>query len=227
MASKFDYDKEKELKKDSEDSFEEEDSFEDEDSFEEDGEDSFEQDSQEESEDQEGSDEEWENDNDDPIAELLFDILDHIGLEGEIEYEERKDHVRYHINGEGMGLLIGRKGTTLDALQFMVGVINARQGLTDYRVIIDVEGYRERREQHLRDLAKKMAKRASRDGKRVDLEPMPAVDRRVVHLELAESMEVKTFSEGSDPRRRIVIVPLDWNENDNYDEDEFEDEDES
>ena len=62
----------------------------------------------------------------DPIAELLFDITDHFGLEADIEYEERADHVRYHIEGPDMGVLIGRRGATLNALQFLIGVINAR-----------------------------------------------------------------------------------------------------
>ena len=104
-------------------------------------------------------DEDW-----DPIAELLFDITEHFGLEADIEYEERKDHVRYHIEGPDMGVLIGRRGSTLNALQFLIGVINARKKLVDYRVVIDVESYRDRREKQLIDQAKRDAAKVARES---------------------------------------------------------------
>ncbi len=151
--------------------------------------------------------EEWEDE--DPIAELLFDILDHFGLDVDIEFEEREDHVRYHVEGDDLGVLIGRHGSTLDALQFLVGVINARKKLVDYRVVVDVEGYRERREKQLRDLARRSADRAQREGREVVLSPMPPGDRRVIHLALAERFDVKTFSEGEEPERCVVVAPGD------------------
>ena len=150
--------------------------------------------------------EEWDED-EDPIAELLFDILDHFGLEADIEYEERSDHVRYHVEGPDMGVLIGRHGSTLDALQFLVGVINARKKLADYRVIVDVEGYRDRREAQLRDMAKRSAAKCQREGREIVLSPMPAGDRRVIHLALADRYDVTTYSEGEDPDRCVVIAP--------------------
>ena len=109
----------------------------------------------------------------DPIADLLFDIMDLMDLDAEIELEEREDHVRYHIEGPELGVLIGRHGQTLEALQFLVGVINARKQLVDYRVVIDIEGYRDRREKQLRDLARRTAQRATREGRKVVLAPMP------------------------------------------------------
>lgn len=159
--------------------------------------------------------EEWEeegDDDEDPVAELLFDILDYFGLDGEIEFEEREDHVRYHIEGPDMGVLIGRHGSTLDALQFLVGVINARKKLADYRVVIDVEGYRDRRERQLQDLARRSAARAQREGREVVLSPMSAVDRRVIHLTLADRYDVKTYSEGEEPDRCVVVAPGDRDE---------------
>lgn len=143
----------------------------------------------------------------DPIAELLFDITDHFGLTADIEFEERNDHVRYHIEGPDMGVLIGRRGSTLNALQFLVGVINARKKLVDYRVVIDVESYRDRREKQLLDLAKKTATRAVREGREIALSPMSAAERRVVHLALSERDDVSTFSEGEDPDRCVVVAP--------------------
>ena len=143
----------------------------------------------------------------DPIADLLFDMLDLMGIDAEIEFEEREDHVRYHIEGPDMGVLIGRHGQTLEALQFLVGVINARRNLVDYRVVIDVEGYRERREKQLRELARRSAQRAQREGRKVVLAPMPAGDRRVVHMALASLSGIRTYSEGEEPDRCVVVAP--------------------
>ncbi len=143
----------------------------------------------------------------DPIAELLFDITDQFGLEADIEYEERADHVRYHIEGPDMGVLIGRRGATLNALQFLIGVINARKKLVDYRVVIDVESYRDRREKQLLDLAKRTATKVVREGREIALSPMPASERRVIHMALAERDDISTFSEGEDPDRCVVIAP--------------------
>lgn len=148
----------------------------------------------------------------DPIAELLFDITEHFGLEADIEYEERKDHVRYHIEGPDMGVLIGRRGSTLNALQFLIGVINARKKLVDYRVVVDVESYRDRREKQLIDQAKRDATKVARDGKEMALAAMPAAERRVIHLALADWEDVVTYSEGKDPDRCVVIAPADSEE---------------
>lgn len=145
----------------------------------------------------------------DPIADLLFDIMDLMDLDAEIELEEREDHVRYHIEGPELGVLIGRHGQTLEALQFLVGVINARKQLVDYRVVIDIEGYRDRREKQLRDLARRTAQKASREGRKVVLAPMPPVDRRVIHMALAGNNTVKTYSEGEEPDRCVVVAPGD------------------
>ena len=153
--------------------------------------------------------EDGEEEDVDPIADLLFDVLDILDLDAEIELEEREDHVRYHIEGQDLGVLIGRHGQTLEALQFLVGVINARKQLVDYRVIIDVEGYRDRREKQLRDLARRKAQQACREGKRIVLDPMPPVDRRIIHMALANSTSVKTYSEGEEPERCVVIAPGD------------------
>lgn len=159
-------------------------------------------------EDDDGDDGEDDDvEDEDPIAELLFDITDHFGLDADIEYEERTDHVRYHIEGPDMGVLIGRRGATLNALQFLIGVINARKKLVDYRVVIDVESYRDRREKQLVDLAKRTATKVAREGREISLSPMPAAERRVIHMLLADRDDVTTYSEGTDPDRCVVIGP--------------------
>ena len=159
-------------------------------------------------------DEEFDEDTEDwdPIAELLFDITEHFGLEADIEDEERKDHVRYHIEGPDMGVLIGRRGSTLNALQFLIGVINARKKLVDYRVVVDVESYRDRREKQLVDQAKRDASKVAREGREKVLAAMPAAERRVIHLALADRDDVVTYSEGKDPDRCVVIAPADGEE---------------
>ena len=158
--------------------------------------------------DDKSNEEDFEDNEDwDPIAELLFDITEHFGLEADVEYEERKDHVRYHIEGPDMGVLIGRRGSTLNALQFLIGVINARKKLVDYRVVVDVEGYRDRREKQLIDQAKRDAAKVAREGREKALAPMPAAERRVVHMALADWDDVETYSEGKDPDRCVVIAP--------------------
>lgn len=161
------------------------------------------------SEDKDTKEEFDENEDWDPIAELLFDITEHFGLEADIEYEERKDHVRYHIEGPDMGVLIGRRGSTLNALQFLIGVINARKKLVDYRVVVDVESYRDRREKQLVDQAKRDAAKVVREGREKVMAAMPAAERRVIHLALAEDEDVVTYSEGKDPDRCVVIAPAD------------------
>jgi len=148
----------------------------------------------------------------DPIAELLFDITEHFGLEADIEYEERKDHVRYHIEGPDMGVLIGRRGSTLNALQFLIGVINARKKLVDYRVVVYVERYRDRREKQLIDQATRDAAVVAREGREKVLASMPAAERRGIHLALADRDDVVTYSEGKDPDRCVVIAPADVDE---------------
>lgn len=148
-------------------------------------------------------------DDEDPIAELLFDITDHFGLEADIEYEERADHIRYHIEGPDMAVLIGRRGATLNALQFLIGVINARKKLVDYRVVIDIESYRDRREKQLVDLAKRTATKVVREGREISLSAMPAAERRVIHMLLADRPDVTTYSEGTEPDRCVVIAPGD------------------
>ena len=111
-----------------------------------------------------------------------------------------------------MGVLIGRRGSTLNALQFLIGVINARKKLVDYRVVVDVESYRDRREKQLMDQAKRDAQKVARDGREIALAPMSAAERRVIHLVLADSEDVVTYSEGKDPERCVVIAPADGEE---------------
>jgi spoIIIJ-associated protein len=145
---------------------------------------------------------------DDPVADLLFELVSRMGFQDvDIEWEEREDHVRYFVEGTDLGVLIGRHGSTLEALQYLVGVINSRRGLVEHKIIVDIEGYRERRESRLRRLAQRTAHEAVREGQEIALEPMPAGDRRVIHLALSSSTSVTTFSEGEEPDRCVIVTP--------------------
>ena len=111
------------------------------------------------------------------------------------------------VQGEDAGLIIGRRGDTLRALQFVTNVILNRQREEPTHVIVDVEQYRERRFAHLRTLANRMAERAVADGRPVTLEPMPPADRRMIHVTLADNKGVTTESSGEGSERRVTIDP--------------------
>jgi spoIIIJ-associated protein len=110
------------------------------------------------------------------------------------------------INGDDLSVLIGRRAETLNALQYILALIISKQANHWVQVIVDVEGYRARRERQLRQLARRMADQAVRTGKRQLLEPMSAAERRIVHLELREHAAVTTESVGEEPNRKVSVV---------------------
>ena len=111
------------------------------------------------------------------------------------------------INGDDSGLLIGRRGQTLQALQFLVNLIVRNQNGEDVRIAIDVEGYRQRRESSLKDMANKVASRAIQTGRSIVLEPMSAADRRIVHMALSDNPGVSPESVGFGDDRKVTILP--------------------
>jgi len=115
--------------------------------------------------------------------------------------------VMIDINGGDLSFLIGRNAETLNALQLVTRLIVGKEVGQVAHVIIDVGGYRVRREEGLRELAQRMAKQAISSGRRQTLEPMTPAERRIIHIELRESQEVSTESVGEEPRRKVVIIP--------------------
>lgn len=115
--------------------------------------------------------------------------------------------IAFEIEGEDAGLLIGRRGETLQALQFLVNLIVNKQLGRQVYVTIDVEGYRERRQESLKSLAERTAERVASSGRPVQLQPMPASERRIIHVTLAEHPEVRTESKGDGDQRRVVVLP--------------------
>lgn len=145
----------------------------------------------------------------DPVEEaILFlkDILRTMNLEVRIEQKKDKDGVELHLYGSELGMLIGRRGQTLDALQYLVNIVGNRYSTSHLRIVLDAEQFRERRKKTLEDLATRLAERVIRTKKEVVLEPMSSQERKVIHAKLQEHPKVRTFSRGEEPNRRVVIV---------------------
>jgi spoIIIJ-associated protein len=145
----------------------------------------------------------------DSAVEALRGILERFGIEGASveEYEGDEGEIILDVVGGDLGLLIGRHGKSLDALQTAVGAITTRKLGFRYPVVVDVEGYRHRRRQKIEDMARKAADRASRQNTAVRLRPMTAYERRVVHVALRNDRRVVTGSEGAEPYRQVVVKP--------------------
>ena len=138
---------------------------------------------------------------------LLREILVNMGVLAQVEMFKRPGEVILNVNGENLGKLIGRHGQTLNALQYLVNLAIRRNNEEPGRVIIDVAGYRKRREENLKRLALAAADRVKRKGRKEILNPMSPPERRIIHLTLQNSNAVMTYSEGEDPHRRVIISP--------------------
>lgn len=125
----------------------------------------------------------------------------------EPEDERSKETVWVDVRGSDLSILIGPKAETLNALQSIAGLIIAKELGHTIPLVVDVEGFRARRTQQLRQLARRMADQAVKTGRRQMLEPMPASERRIIHIELRNNPAVKTESIGEEPRRKVTIVP--------------------
>ena len=137
---------------------------------------------------------------------FLNGLTERMGVPCEIKVCESPDHLRMQLFGQNMSILIGRRGETLDALQYLTS-LNVNRGREEYlRVSLDTEGYRAKREEALRKLAVRMAGRARKTGKRVALEPMNPYERRILHSALQGNPDVTTHSEGEEPYRRVIIT---------------------
>lgn len=139
---------------------------------------------------------------------FLEELMSKMDVQGQVKVVEKNDkQVTLEIEGEDLGNLIGRRGQTLDSLQYLVNLAINKGGEERIRVIVDVSGYRQRREQTLCSLALRLADRVVQRGESVTLEPMNAHERRVIHLALQDNPNVYTQSKGEDPERKIVICP--------------------
>jgi spoIIIJ-associated protein len=138
---------------------------------------------------------------------VLEELLRLMEVPGTVEVATGGETARLNVRGSDLGVLIGRRGEKLASLQHIVNLIVAKREGEYHRIAVDVENYRGRREEQLRDVADRAAKRVLQTGKIIQLEPMPAIERRIVHMALVENGKVRTQSVGVEPNRRIVILP--------------------
>lgn len=137
---------------------------------------------------------------------FLEKIATAMGLQVVISTVTTDDTVTLNLHGDDLGILIGKHGQTLDALQYLTNLAANREGRDRIRFIIDVEDYRKRRADTLEQLALRLADRAKRTGERVALEPMTPHERKIIHMSLQNDTRIETYSEGEEPYRRVVIV---------------------
>jgi len=143
------------------------------------------------------------------VRALVTRIVEGIGVNARIELDEEEDLITASCTGPDLGMLIGRHGQTIDAVQYLANAVMWRRHPEDRKeVIVDAAGYRDRRRVTLESLAVRSAERAVSDREPVELEPMTAVERKVVHVRLKEFDGVETTSEGTEPNRYVVVHPV-------------------
>ena len=144
-------------------------------------------------------------------VEVLGDLLRHMGIQATVvaraPLDDRSMPVVLDVQGDDLGILIGRQGDTLRDLQYITRLIASRKLQRWVNVVVDVAGYKKRRERVLTELAERMAERVIADGRPLSLEPMPAHERRIVHIALRDHEQVTTESTGEGQRRKVVISP--------------------
>ena len=146
--------------------------------------------------------------------ETVEELLQRMGITasvdtqwGELEPPGRIRPLLIDIRGDDLSILIGRRGETLSALQYITRLIVGKELKRPVAVVIDIEGYRARREGQLRRLARKIAEQAIETGRTMSLEPMPAIERRIIHVELKDNPKVETLSIGEGNRRKVTVIP--------------------
>ncbi|WP_027717093.1 RNA-binding cell elongation regulator Jag/EloR [Desulfovirgula thermocuniculi] len=139
--------------------------------------------------------------------ELLGKVIDAMGLMVDMKFRETEEGLFVDIAGPNVGILIGRRGETLNALQYIVSLYVNKNRVQKCKVYLDVEGYRRRREETLRRLALRLAEKAKRKGRNIVLEPMSSHERKIIHTALQGRDDIYTYSEGEEPYRKIIISP--------------------
>lgn len=137
--------------------------------------------------------------------DFLEEVCQSMGVKAEFSSIEKENQWLINITGSELGMLIGRRGDTLEALQFLTNLAISKKLSEKVRIIVDVEGYRQRREETLVRLANRLSDKVKRTGTRVVLEPMNPHERRIIHTALQDDTRISTFSEGDEPNRRVVI----------------------
>ena len=138
---------------------------------------------------------------------FLSKIFEEMKLDVTIDVKEKNGYLVFDLKGKNLGILIGRRGDTLDSLQFLLNLVINEKNTAKVKGIIDIEHYRAKREETLIGLSHKLAAKARKTGQKVVLEPMNPQERRIIHMALQNDRRVSTYSEGEEPYRKVVIVP--------------------
>lgn len=141
------------------------------------------------------------------LGAFVQGVIDRMGIVASVDAYDTPEAVRAEISGDDLGILIGRHGTTIDALQYIAAIVVNGDRRHRRQVVVDAEGYRERRAVSLKALADRTAQKVVRDSSSVQLKPMTAAERKVIHLHLKDHPRVETVSEGQEPFRAVVISP--------------------
>lgn len=142
------------------------------------------------------------------LRAVITRVVQALGLRATVDVEETDDEIRATVNGEELGLLIGKHGATIDALQHLGMRAALRGGEERKQIVVDAAGYRERREATLQRAADRAVSDALSFGRPVELEPMRPLERKVVHMYLRDRTDIETHSEGDEPDRRLVVTPV-------------------
>jgi spoIIIJ-associated protein len=142
-------------------------------------------------------------------ADILMDIIDRMGIDADVASEHREDELYLNIDSDDVAILIGRHGSTLDALQYLVNSIVSKGSDVRQRIVVNTGEYREKREDMLVEMAHQAARRARATGREVPLDPMTPRDRRIVHMALRDDEDVRTFSRDEGRYRAVVVAPSD------------------
>ncbi len=137
--------------------------------------------------------------------EFLLGMFGKMGLSVQIEKLTTKDKITFQVHGEDLGILIGKHGQTLDAIQYLTNLVANKEVCRRCQIVVDVENYRSRREETLIQLAHRLGAKVRRTRQKIALEPMNAFERKIIHLALQNEKNIKTDSEGQEPYRHIVI----------------------
>lgn len=142
------------------------------------------------------------------LGNYLEELMEKMNIKASVEVQEDNDKLEAEIFGDDVGALIGRRGKSLSDLQYLINVIMRRQfAKLNKMVVLDIENYRSRREKTLTQLAKSVAKKVALEGEAQKLEPMTPQERRIIHLALHDYPGIKTYSDGEEPYRKVVVAP--------------------
>lgn len=142
----------------------------------------------------------------DRAKNFIDELLSHFDMDVMVDVDESTDNIKIDLKGQNMGLLIGHRGETLDAIQYLTSLVVNKEGDEYKRVNLDTENYRKKREETLKRLAKRLGFKVAKTKRKISLEPMNPYERRVIHATLQNDKYVRTYSEGDEPYRKVVIT---------------------